>query len=131
MILAVYADNEGWLSWKSSSWRTIGITSGIRQGCVLSMSLWASSCDPLLRYIAAILPPSRCLVLAYYDDIAIVMNHALPSIPCILVAMKAMALAANLIIYESKTQFMPLFKFNERELRGELQRLHFHKVQSQ
>ena len=127
MILAVYADNVGWLRWKSSSWRIIKITSGIRQGCVLSMSLWAISFDPLLRHIAATLPPCRCLLLAYADDIAIVINHTLNSIACILVAMKAMALAANLIINESKTQFMPLYEYDEKTLRGELQRLRLHK----
>ena len=49
IMMTVYEDQYGWVSWGSAKSDLFPILNGTRQGSVASPSLWAVYCDPLIQ----------------------------------------------------------------------------------
>ena len=84
------------------------ITSGIKQGCPASGSMFALALHPFLKYLASHLPPPRTVTLAFADDIAIVPTDLLQALVRLVKCLATLASATNLHLNASKTTIVPL-----------------------
>jgi hypothetical protein len=76
------------------------VNAGIKQGCPASGSLFALALDPFLRMMMASIPPRLSTVVAFADDLAVVLLHLFAGLrtlqPIFALLFQATGLALNL-----------------------------------
>ena len=100
--------------------REIPMLSGIRQGCPASGTLFALVIDPCLRYLISKIGPERGIVNAYADDIAAVLRDMFETIRLIDFIFKLIGRATSLHLHPGKVQIIPLWKYDEECIRGQI-----------
>ena len=83
------------------------ILAGVRQGCPLSMILFAICIEPLLRMLEKAVSPDD-VVGSFADDIALVIQNLLLALPRLLVVFKVFGLASGLKLNLLKCVLVPL-----------------------
>jgi endonuclease/exonuclease/phosphatase family metal-dependent hydrolase len=88
----------------------INITSGIKQGCPASGSLFALSLDPFIRHLLVQLPMPVHLIVAFADDIAIASRQLMKALPIILREFRRLAKIMTLFLNMTKCKFIPYWQ---------------------
>ncbi len=87
---------------------TLIFTSGVKQGCPLSMVLFALALDPIIRMMSAHLSPFNGIVRAYCDDIAIACANLIAALRHMSGIFLIIAATSNLHMNAPKTQLLCL-----------------------
>ena len=103
-IQRLYHDNLHTIFINNTTTITILFTSGVKQGCPLSMTLFALALDPIIRYMAHTISPHNGIVRAYCDDICISTGNLVLSLRHTYAIFLIIGLACNLTIHPKKTQ---------------------------
>jgi hypothetical protein len=114
-ILAVrqlYMDCSALLLFNGSELDSILLSSGIKQGCPMSGSLFALAIDPLIRYLLHTSVLGSICITAFADDIAIVVANLFTMLPGILAIFSKWALASSLCLNSEKSVIIPLWIFD-------------------
>ena len=74
-IRELYKNSTASICINNVAYFTIGIYSGIKQGCPLSGTIFALAIDPLIRYLLAASVLGSMQITAYADDLAIVIAN--------------------------------------------------------
>jgi endonuclease/exonuclease/phosphatase family metal-dependent hydrolase len=86
------------------------ITSGIKQGCPASGSIFALSLDPFIRHLCLQLPPPLNITVAFADDIAIATRTLLTILPKVLRIFNKLAEVAALRLNLKKVKIIPYWE---------------------
>ena len=70
-IKRLYHNNLHYIFLNNLVTHTIMFTSGVKQGCPLSMTLFALAMDPIIRYISSTISPHNGIIRGYCDDLCI------------------------------------------------------------
>jgi len=106
-IRQLYKGNMQFIQLEGVTSPSFCIKSGVRQGCPLSLILFALALDPVLVYLSK-LGPQNTLTRAYADDIGIVLADV-QDFDKLAEPFKILAEAANLEVNIGKTYLIPLF----------------------
>ena len=82
-LLALYHGGRARIGWHGGLEATIGLASGIRQGCPTSGSVWALVFDPIIRGMYALLRPRGGSLRVYADDVAAGVRNLFLDLPAI------------------------------------------------
>jgi len=121
LIRALYKNNSCVISLSGGRWDGFDISAGIRQGCPLSPLIFAVIADILLRRLKRRIPGS--FRRAYADDLAMVCENVLVSIPNIERIFIEYERVAGLGLNFGKIVVIPLWKVPADEIRHIVTRL--------
>jgi hypothetical protein len=74
VIEQLYTDNLHYSMFNKEIFSTILFTSGVKQGCPLSMILFAFALDPIIRLMAFTISPHNAILRGYCDDLCATSN---------------------------------------------------------
>jgi exonuclease III len=114
---ALYRDCFATIMLMGKRRRRFAIKSGIRQGCPASGTLFALAMDPCIRYLISRIGPDLGLVNAYADDIAAVIRNLYDSLKLVNRCFEIIGQATALHLHPGKVVVVPLWKFDEAEVR--------------
>ena len=120
-IKTLYSNNHHTIFLNRLLEHTFTFTSGVKQGCPLSMTLFALALDPIIRFMSAQLSPYDCIIRAYCDDIAISTANIIQSLRAMLRCFRIIALIGNLHLNSNKTQCFCLFPAGLTRLQRQIQ----------
>jgi hypothetical protein len=120
---ALYRDCFATIMLMGKRRRRFAIKSGIRQGCPASGTLFALAMDPCIRYLIARIGPDLGLVNAYADDIAAVIRNLFDSLVLVNRCFEIIGQATALHLHPGKVVVVPLWKFDEAEVRQRIRAL--------
>ena len=92
-------------------------TTGVKQGCPLSMTLFALAMDPIIRYMAATISPHNGIIRGYCDDLAITTGNLILTTRHVYAIFSIIAAACNLHLNPTKTQVLCLTPEGQRRLK--------------
>lgn len=111
VVEQLYINCECMLVFSGEVVGTMAITSGIKQGCPMSGSLFALAVDPFLRCILVTSVVGLLRLEAYADDLAIVMSKFWEDVRAIMEQFHRWRLASALALNERKCVMAPLWPF--------------------
>ena len=97
--------------------RGFKLSSGIKQGCPMSGTIFALSLDPVMRMLASCMRPDRSIITGFADDLAIVMASFMEEFPRIIKTFVIFESASGLALNFKKCVLVPLFKADYNSLR--------------
>jgi hypothetical protein len=106
-VRLLYAECKADIMLNGEIFDGINMTSGIKQGCPASGSIFALALDPFIRYLLLQLPSPLHLTVAFADDIAIASRHLFKILPKILSAFRRLEVAAALQLNMKKVKIIP------------------------
>ena len=107
LVRHLYDNNRCRISCQGQTFRGFGIKSGIRQGCPLSLLLFAVIVDLLLRRLASDFP--KCRGRAFADDIAMVLEDLWLTAPRLAHMFNEFEAISGLALNLPKTVIIPLW----------------------
>ena len=106
----LYADNQHFFKFGGLLHTAFNVTSGVRQGCPASASLFVLAIDPLLRAINSILPGGAQLC-AFAEDLALVLP-CISLAPAVSAIFETFSLFSGLQLRYDKCACVPLWTSN-------------------
>ena len=110
-----YQNNTHYIRVKGNVYPSFCTSSGVRQGCPLSLVLFAIVADVLLRRLHTCLP--HCMTRAFADDTCMITPCFAKDAPAIMHMFKEFASISNLQLNLEKTVLVPLWPSSTMSIR--------------
>ena len=88
----------------------INVLSGVKQGCPLSMALFALAIDCVILKMADVISPFGGIIRAFCDDLGLVARQIIPALEALINVFGAMGVAGGLWLHDKKCKLIPLRK---------------------
>ena len=107
-IRLLYSNLNAEITFNGKRYPGFEFTSGIKQGCPLSGSLFALALDPFLRKLIDRVPPQRITITVFADDIGMHLKYFFNDFPRIIRCFYDFSKVSRLTINFSKTTIIPI-----------------------